>query len=111
MSKDKKNKIELSVQKSTAEHSSITPITDTAAEEHIVRNMPKRFKKPNYYKYPSIKGQLIESLDGTYTAAEISKNLKITQQTLFKYKSLAQLETGLELKTLEEKIQLNKSIN
>jgi hypothetical protein len=83
--------------------------TATTNEEYVKRNMPEKFRKPNYHKYPLLKDKLMEMLDGTYTAAQIVKSLKTTQQTLFKYKSLAQLETGLNLTTLEEKIHLKRN--
>jgi len=78
--------------------------------EYVVRKIPERFRKPNYYKYQQVKGSLIEMLDGSNTAAQVVEALHVTQQTLFKYKALAQLETGLDLKTLEEKIHLERNL-
>ena len=49
-------------------------------------------------------------LDGNHTAAQIADALRITQQTLFKYKALAQLDSGLQLQTVEEKIHLEKNL-
>jgi len=72
--------------------------------------VPERFRKPNYYKYQRVKGPLIEMLDGSNTAAQVVEALHVSQQTFFKYKALAQLETGLDLKTLEEKIHLERNL-
>jgi len=74
------------------------------------RQISEAFRKPNYYKYANLRGSLIDMLDGNHTAAQIADALRITQQTLFKYKALAQLDSGLQLQTVEEKIHLEKNL-
>ena len=69
----------------------------------------ERFRGPNYQKYLAVREQLVKSLDGTRTAREIREEVKISQLTFFKYKALAQLDSGQRLMTLEEKIHLNKN--
>ena len=75
------------------------------------RQTPERFIKSNYYKYHQVIKPMINMLDGTFRVAEIVEALHISQQTLFKYKALAQLESDRDLMTLEEKIQLDKNRN
>lgn len=71
----------------------------------------ERYKKPNYYKFDLVKDDLVKQLDGSRTAKEVSKNLKISIQTLYKYVSLAhtQAAPGQKLMLKEEKIYNNKN--
>jgi len=90
----------------------LTTLTDTRNNDtssSTSGNNAESFRKPNYFKYLPLRGRLIEMLDGTHTAAQIMEDLRITQQTLFKYKAMAQLESGLSLQTMEEKIHLKRN--
>lgn len=69
----------------------------------------EKFKGPNYHKYLGVRDKLVELLDGTRTAREVVEDVDISQPTFFKYKALAQLDSGLRLMTKEESIHLKKN--
>ena len=65
------------------------------------------FRRPNFYKYEEVRSELIDLLSGgTHTAAQARQKLDLSPCTFFKYKALAQVETGLNLRTIDEELHI-----
>lgn len=66
-----------------------------------------KHRKPNYWKYESVKPRLREELENGNSTKEIAECLKISIPTFHKYKGLLSAEDNRIYKTREENGFLN----
>lgn len=62
-----------------------------------------KFRKDNYCKYNRVRDDLIRYLELQKSAKDSAKELGISLQTYYKYKSIASIETGRVYEAPEER--------
>lgn len=67
----------------------------------------ERYRRPNYWKYDEVKEVLKECLEKDMTTGEIVQHTRMSPVTVYKYKSMLCLETGITYMSRDERTYLD----
>ena len=87
--------------------------TPNAVEEGPMEKEERRdgYRRENFYKYDSVRPELLKAIDEKLTAKEAAEKLRISVSTFHKYRGLLSTEMNKPLSTPEELAFLNRKKN